>query len=152
MSKWIAYVKDFAKKNNLTYPEALKEPKCSIGYRKIKGGMVNEDNSSIKALTGKEGTKTKSVITQKDFADDRIPTNIIKIGTNLNPAQKEEYLNEDRALRLSRGKPIATGYVVLGQFERWEADRQVRKAALILKNAERTVAEREAREQKEKKP
>lgn len=46
VNKWIQFVKDFADKNNLSYSDALKNPKCKDGYKskcgkikgKIKGG------------------------------------------------------------------------------------------------------------------
>jgi hypothetical protein len=38
-NSWIMYVKDFAKKNNMKYNEALKSPACKAGYRKGKEGM-----------------------------------------------------------------------------------------------------------------
>lgn len=33
MSKWVEHIKDFAKRNNMTYRDALKDPKCSEEYR-----------------------------------------------------------------------------------------------------------------------
>lgn len=33
MSKWIEHIKDYAKRNNMTYKDALKDPKCSEEYR-----------------------------------------------------------------------------------------------------------------------
>ena len=33
MNKWIQYVKDYASKNNITYREALRDPKCKEGYK-----------------------------------------------------------------------------------------------------------------------
>jgi hypothetical protein len=38
-NSWIMYVKDFAKKHNMKYNEALKSPACKAGYRKGKVGM-----------------------------------------------------------------------------------------------------------------
>jgi len=35
-SKWIDYVKAFSTKNNVSYKDALRNPKCKEGYRKIK--------------------------------------------------------------------------------------------------------------------
>jgi hypothetical protein len=36
-NKWIEYVKAYAKKNNMKYSEALKDPKCKAGYKKGEG-------------------------------------------------------------------------------------------------------------------
>ena len=36
-NKWIEYVKAYAKKNNMKYREALKDPKCKEGYKKGEG-------------------------------------------------------------------------------------------------------------------
>ena len=33
-SKWIMHCKEYAKKHNLKYNEALKDPKCRMSYRK----------------------------------------------------------------------------------------------------------------------
>ena len=34
-NKWIVFVKDYAKKNNLKYMEALKDPKIKEMYNKV---------------------------------------------------------------------------------------------------------------------
>jgi hypothetical protein len=36
-NKWIEYVKAYAKKNNMKYNEALKDPKCKAGYKSGEG-------------------------------------------------------------------------------------------------------------------
>jgi hypothetical protein len=36
-NSWIEYVKSYAKKNNMKYNEALKDPKCKAGYKKGEG-------------------------------------------------------------------------------------------------------------------
>jgi hypothetical protein len=36
-NKWIEYVKAYAKKNNMKYSEALKDPKCKAGYKSGEG-------------------------------------------------------------------------------------------------------------------
>jgi len=36
-NSWIEYVKAYAKKNNMKYNEALKDPKCKAGYKKGEG-------------------------------------------------------------------------------------------------------------------
>jgi len=38
-NKWIEYVKAYAKKNNMKYSEALKDPKCKAGYKGGEGFM-----------------------------------------------------------------------------------------------------------------
>lgn len=40
-NKWISYVKDYAKKHNMKYTDALKDPKCKAGYKK--GGALESD-------------------------------------------------------------------------------------------------------------
>jgi len=44
-NNWISYVKEFAKKHNCKYSEALKNPACKAGYSKVKGGkgLPNDD-------------------------------------------------------------------------------------------------------------
>lgn len=37
MSSWIQHVKDFSKKNNISYKSALSNDKCKAEYKKIKG-------------------------------------------------------------------------------------------------------------------
>ena len=36
-NKWITYVKDYAKKHNMKYNDALKDPKCKAGYKSGSG-------------------------------------------------------------------------------------------------------------------
>ena len=36
-NNWINYVKAYAKKHNIKYSEALKDPKCKAGYKKGEG-------------------------------------------------------------------------------------------------------------------
>ena len=50
MSKWVEHIKDFAKRNNLTYGCALSDPKCSEEYR-IK------NPKPVKSVKGKKGKK-----------------------------------------------------------------------------------------------
>ena len=40
MNSWIKYVKNFAAKKGIKYNEALKDPECKAGYKKLKGGEV----------------------------------------------------------------------------------------------------------------
>jgi hypothetical protein len=40
-NKWITYVKEYAKKNNMKYNDALKDPKLKAGYKS--GGMISEE-------------------------------------------------------------------------------------------------------------
>lgn len=41
-SKWIEHIKEFAKSNNMSYKDALKDPKCKSSYHSGKGIMVEE--------------------------------------------------------------------------------------------------------------
>lgn len=34
MNKWISHVKDYAKKHNMSYRDALRDPKCKAAYKK----------------------------------------------------------------------------------------------------------------------
>jgi hypothetical protein len=43
-NSWIEYVKAYAKKNNMKYNEALKDPKMKAGYKK--GGALDPDNQT----------------------------------------------------------------------------------------------------------
>ena len=42
-NKWITYVKDYAKKNNMKYTDALKDPKCKAGYKSGAGLHLTPD-------------------------------------------------------------------------------------------------------------
>lgn len=50
-SKWIEHIRDFAKRNNLTYGCALSDPKCSEEYR-------NKYPKPVKAVKGKQEEET----------------------------------------------------------------------------------------------
>jgi hypothetical protein len=43
-NKWIEYVKEFSKKHNCSYREALRNPECKAGYKKGGGVPTNEDS------------------------------------------------------------------------------------------------------------
>ena len=45
-NKWIEYVKEFSKKHNCSYREALRNPECKAGYKKG-GGMPTNDESAM---------------------------------------------------------------------------------------------------------
>lgn len=34
MNKWIQHVKDYASKHNMSYRDALRDPKCKAAYKK----------------------------------------------------------------------------------------------------------------------
>ena len=46
MSRWIEYVKSFAKKNNLSYSKALSSKECSASFRKKYGKGLNSSRYS----------------------------------------------------------------------------------------------------------
>lgn len=52
MSKWIDFVKDWAKKHNMTYAKALKDPKMKEAYKspKMKGGATKEQRQNALLL------------------------------------------------------------------------------------------------------
>lgn len=54
MSKWIDFVKDWAKTHNITYAKALKDPKMKEAYKskspKMKGGATKEQRANASIL------------------------------------------------------------------------------------------------------
>jgi len=56
-SKWIIFVKDFAKKNNISYTEALK--KAGTEYRKKMGEKAGTKGAPSKTKPGDEDFTTK---------------------------------------------------------------------------------------------
>lgn len=42
MTKWIEFVKDWSKKNGLTYSQALKDPRLKADYKGVSGGTIKE--------------------------------------------------------------------------------------------------------------
>jgi len=56
-SKWIEYVKEYAKKNNISYPEALK--KAGPEYRRMMGEKAGTKGAPSKTMPGKEDFSTK---------------------------------------------------------------------------------------------
>jgi hypothetical protein len=57
MSKWIEFVKEFQKKNNISYTEALK--KAGPEYRKMMGIKKGDKGSPSKTMKGKLDFSTK---------------------------------------------------------------------------------------------
>jgi DNA adenine methylase len=41
-NKWVEYVKSYCSKNNMSYRDALRDPKCKAGYKKKGKGVVDE--------------------------------------------------------------------------------------------------------------
>jgi hypothetical protein len=74
MTKWIEFVKEFAKKKGMSYKNALKDPECKKEYHEVKGkGLVpvcsssdsdsdheQKENVSMKVVVPKEKAKRKS--------------------------------------------------------------------------------------------
>tara|TARA_R100000951_G_scaffold51889_1_gene43714 strand:+ start:511 stop:729 length:219 start_codon:yes stop_codon:yes gene_type:complete len=56
-SKWIEFVREYSKKNNISYPEALK--KAGAEYRKTKGEKAETKGAPSKTMPGKEDFTTK---------------------------------------------------------------------------------------------
>ena len=56
-SKWIMFVKEFAKKNNIKYNEALKQ--AGPSYRKEMGLKKDTKGAPSKTMPGKEDFTTK---------------------------------------------------------------------------------------------
>ena len=57
VSKWIEFVKEFAKKNNISYSESLK--KAGPEYRKMMGIKKDTKGAPSKTMPGKEDFSTK---------------------------------------------------------------------------------------------
>ena len=61
--KWIQFVKDYAKKNKMSYRDALKDPKCNELYRQTKysgGGFVDEAVGMVTNAVNKQIDKVKN--------------------------------------------------------------------------------------------
>ena len=56
-SKWVDFVKEYMKKNNLSYTEALK--KAGPEYRKKMGVKKGDKGAPSKTMPGKEDFSTK---------------------------------------------------------------------------------------------
>lgn len=57
-SKWIEHIKEFAKSNNMSYKDALKDPKCKSSYKEGKGlggAVVEKPNIEMKIEEVKKG-------------------------------------------------------------------------------------------------
>ena len=87
MSKWVEHIKDFAKRNNLTYGCALSDPKCSEEYR-IK------NPKPVKAVKGKKG-----VVTAPEAP--KAPEPVNKIPALTEPAEKKEERKEKERKRIA---------------------------------------------------
>jgi len=62
-SKWISFVKEFAKKNNIKYNEALK--KAGPEYRRMTGEKAGTKGAPSKTMPGKEDFTTKRGMERK---------------------------------------------------------------------------------------
>jgi len=62
-SKWISFVKAYSKKNNISYPEALK--KAGPEYRKMMGEKPGSKGAPSKTMPGKEDFSTKKGMERK---------------------------------------------------------------------------------------
>lgn len=56
-SKWIEFVREYSKKNNISYPESLK--KAGPEYRKMMGEKAGTKGAPSKTMPGKEDFSTK---------------------------------------------------------------------------------------------
>ncbi len=62
-SKWISFVKAYSKKNNISYPEALK--KAGPEYRKMMGEKPGSKGAPSKTKPGDEDFTTKKGMERK---------------------------------------------------------------------------------------
>jgi hypothetical protein len=53
-NKWIEYVKSYASKNNMSYRDALRDPKCKAGYKKVGGAVVKKGRGVVDELGNQE--------------------------------------------------------------------------------------------------
>jgi len=58
-NNWIQHVKNYAKKNNMKYNEALKDPQCKSSYKKKGSGIIDDGKEYIKN-EGKKFIKEKA--------------------------------------------------------------------------------------------
>ena len=124
MSKWVEHIKDYAKRNNLTYGCALSDPKCSEEYRvkypkpvkTVKGKKGKKlDLSKTEFVPLEEAEidtepKTKMIVAKKPPAPE--PINIIKkpaFYLKL-PFTEDYYLNPKKLVEENKGygKPYIT--------------------------------------------
>ena len=111
-NSWIEYVKSYAKKNNMKYNEALKDPKCKAGYKK--GGKFNL-LKSITDVGTKVGEPFKATTGLNpftfgyDLGHDVIGPALMK-GRGI-PTSREEYI----AQLYDQANLGATGKVKLGK-------------------------------------
>ena len=111
-NSWIEYVKSYAKKNNMKYNEALKDPKCKAGYKK--GGKFDL-LKSITDVGTKVGEPFKATTGLNpftfgyDLGHDVIGPAIMK-GRGI-PTSREEYI----AQLYDQANLGATGKVKLGK-------------------------------------
>lgn len=143
MSTWISFVKKYAKKHDLTYPQALKDPKCSMTYKKIKGGMIedeyDDDAASITPLPDLNTSRAKaakatadsSITTIRD-TQSKEPQNVIKPSLMMTKAQKEIFIEALREKDTAKGKPRNLPYSA-EQYQKWEEDR-LKRVAKMKKN------------------
>jgi hypothetical protein len=90
MTKWIEFVKEFAKKKGMSYKNALKDPECKKEYHEVKGkGLVpvcsssdsdsdheQKENVSMKVVIPKEKAKRKSSKKSSGPAEQKEPIEI----------------------------------------------------------------------------
>lgn len=62
-NSWIEFVKSYAKKNNMKYSEALKDPKLKSEYNKMKG--TSKGKKGAVKETGKGAGKELDYTTKK---------------------------------------------------------------------------------------
>jgi hypothetical protein len=111
-NSWIEYVKSYAKKNNMKYNEALKDPKCKAGYKK--GGKFDL-LKSITDVGTKIGEPFKATTGLNpftfgyDLGHDVIGPALMK-GRGI-PTSREEYI----AQLYDQANLGATGKVKLGK-------------------------------------
>lgn len=93
-NSWIEYVKAYAKKNNMKYNEALKDPKMKAGYKK--GGRFNLI-TTLKDIGKKAGEPFKPVVginpftTGFDLGHDVIGPALMGKGM---PTSRDEYISQ----------------------------------------------------------
>jgi hypothetical protein len=88
-NKWITYVKEYAKKHNLKYTDALKDPKCKAGYKSGAGLHLTPDGMM---MSDSEDEKKKVTILPYPLPGRKkiLP---IKSGMGI-PSSQEDYIAE----------------------------------------------------------
>lgn len=99
MNKWVQYVKDYAAKKGIKYNEALKDPDCKAGYKKVEGGkgLVTDVKKAVKSASKKMGLGIVDEASAKGFADQVLIAKTYN-ETQLGAQTENEVINKKKSL------------------------------------------------------